>query len=133
LSGSPLPPNSVQEYKHKNSVQSEGALAPNLFEEFRKRYPASKRGVKGESACRAYVGRIHGTPGEHEKLMAGLDRYLGSSSWQHALSDAPDGRFIPTMERFITDGMYLDYPPAAQEEGCEYRSFEDFQREEVVA
>jgi hypothetical protein len=133
LSGSPLPPNSVQEYKHKNSVQRERALAPNRFEEFRQRYPEQKRGVNVESACRAYVGRIHGTAGEHEKLMAGLDRYLGSSSWQRALSDAPDGRFIPTMERFITDGRYQDYPPAAQEEAFEYRSFEDFKREEVVA
>jgi hypothetical protein len=69
-----------------------------------------------ESACRAYVSRIHGTPGEYSKLMAGLSRHLASVEWQRALADDPSGRFIPNMEQFISNGGYLDHPPPAPEE-----------------
>jgi hypothetical protein len=110
LSGHGCPTNTAQRIK---CTLSESAL--NLSEEFRQRYPECKSGVKVESACGAYVSRIHVTPGEHDKLMAGLDRYLASVDWQRALADDPAGRFIPSMERFIADGLYLDRPPPAQE------------------
>lgn len=126
LSGHGCPTNSVQGIKH---TLSESALAPNLFEEFRQRYPEPKRGVKVESACRAYVGRIYGTPGEHRNLMAGLERYVVSADWQRRLADDPTGRFIPTMEKFIVDGLYLDYPsPAAEEQEDGYVSYEEAAR-----
>jgi hypothetical protein len=46
--------------------------------------------------------------------MAGLARHKASVSWQRALS-TDDGRFIPNMEKFISEGLYLDHPPAANE------------------
>jgi Helix-turn-helix domain len=98
------------------SGASARASAKNPFEEFQAAYPEPKRGVKIESACRAYVGRIHGTPGEHEKLMAGLQRYLDSAQWQRTLAEDPTGRYLPSMEKFIADGLYLDHPPPAAEE-----------------
>ena len=48
--------------------------------------------------------------------MAGLSRFLASANWQRTLTEDPGGRFIPNMEKFITDGLYLDYPTEAPEE-----------------
>jgi hypothetical protein len=105
----------------------------NGFEEFRAQYPAPKNSMNVESACRAYVGRISGAPSEHGRLMAGLGRYKSSADWQRALSEG-NGRFIPSMEKFISEGRYLDYPQAADEadQRDDYR-FEDFPAEEIPA
>ena len=84
-----------------------------------------------ESACRDYVSRIHGAAGEHDRLMAGLTRYKASADWQRSLSEN-GGRFIPSMEKFISEGRYLDHPPAADEPADDY-SFEDLNPEEVCA
>ena len=43
--------------------------------------------------------------------MDGLSRHLASDSWQRSLRD-DGGRYIPSMERFIADGLYGDSPPA---------------------
>jgi hypothetical protein len=75
----------------------------NGFEEFRSQYPA-KNSMYVESACRAYVGRISGTDGEHDRLMAGLQRYKASAEWQRSLSEN-GGRYIKSMEKFISDGL----------------------------
>jgi hypothetical protein len=110
------------------TVRSEGGG----FQEFQSQYPEPKRNVKIESGCRAYIGRIHGTPGEHRRLMEGLARYNASADWQRALSQS-GGRFIPSMERFIGDGMYLDHPPAAEEASDGYDGYLDASDPAVMA
>jgi hypothetical protein len=87
----------------------------NLWEEFRDAYPQCKRNVRVEPACRAYVGRIDGVQGEHAKLMDGLRRHIDSDQWARSLRD-DGGRFVPSMENFIANGMYNDHPPAFQPE-----------------
>ncbi|MGD0500719.1 MAG: hypothetical protein ABSC23_20060 [Bryobacteraceae bacterium] len=86
-------------------------FARNPWDDFRDAYPECRRNVRIEPSCRAYVGRIDGTPGEHDKLMAGLRRHLDSDQWKRSLRDN-GGRFIPSMEAFISNGLYLDTPPA---------------------
>jgi hypothetical protein len=103
----------------------DAAPAKDGWEQFQNSYPEAKRAVRVDSACRAYVSVIHGKSGEHEKLMAGLSRYLVSAQWQRALADDPGGRFIPTMERFLTDRLYLDHPPAAEEASDGYLDASD--------
>jgi hypothetical protein len=112
--------NGIEQTQTQTQTQTQSrADAPanekNQFEEFQNEYPEPKRRVKVESACHAYVGRIHGKPGEHEKLMAGLTRYKASEQWQRSLRD-DGGKFIKTMALFISEGMYLDFPPAADEQ-----------------
>lgn len=106
----------------KSRALSSDAFAPELHEteqeadkhsdwdSFQSAYPEPKRNTRIEPACRAYVGRIDGKPGEHALLMAGLQRHLVSDQWVRSLRD-DGGRFIPSMERFISDGTYLDHPP----------------------
>jgi hypothetical protein len=149
-SGHRCPPNYIQELStpiKRNSRAREGSLmnhdwpatadagrlpsAMDGFREFQRRYPETKRGVKIESACRAYVSRIHGKPNEHEQLLAGLSRYVASAKWQQALADDPSGRFIPMMERFIAEGLYLDHPPGVPEEPDDgYVGYEEAKRRE---
>jgi hypothetical protein len=87
----------------------------NPWEQFVAAYPECKRRVKVEPACRAYAGRVSSDLGEHKRLMDGLARHLGSDSWCRSLRDN-GGRYIPSMERFIADGLYLDSPPAFKSE-----------------
>lgn len=94
------------------SVENRDAVISG-WDEFVSSYPEPKRGVGVERGCRAYVGRIDGTDGEHARLMAGLRRWLASDQWVRSLAD-DGGKYIPTMERFIADGRYLDNPPPAE-------------------
>ena len=127
LSGSGLPPNSV----HRNktlTLQDSGRLkeqsdasAPQAgFQEFQSAYPEPKQNIKVDSSCRAYLSVIDGKPGEHERLMAGLDRWKASAQWQNSMSH-DRGRFIPYMENFLFERRYLDHPPAADEARDEYQ------------
>jgi hypothetical protein len=85
------------------------------WDSFQAAYPQPKRNTRIEPACRAYVGRIDGKLGEHGRLMAGLQRHLVSDQWVRSLRD-DGGRFIPSMEKFIVDGLYSDHPPAYRPE-----------------
>ena len=108
-----LPPLKGMEWKEGKGLEQTDGRAPlsdNPFEEFKRAYPESKRTIRIEPSCRAYVGRISGVPGEHRRLMDGLKRHIGSDQWARSIRD-DGGRFVPSMEKFITDGMYLDTPP----------------------
>ena len=52
--------------------------------------------------------------------MAGLERYKASADWRRRLQDAPDGRFLQSMETFIADRLYRDQPAAADEPQDEF-------------
>lgn len=84
------------------------------FLKFQAAYPEPKRKIKIDSACQAYMSVIDGKPGEHKRLIAGLERYKSSAEWQRSLSQN-EGRYIPMMEKFISDRRYLDHPTAAHE------------------
>jgi hypothetical protein len=45
--------------------------------------------------------------------MDGLRRHIDSDQWARSLRD-DGGRFVPSMENFIANGMYNDHPPAFQ-------------------
>ncbi len=87
----------------------------NPWDQFREAYPECKRNVRVESSCRAYVSRISGKQGEHDRLMEGLRRHLACDQWERSLRE-DGGRFIPSMEKFIADGLYLDHPPVFRED-----------------
>ncbi len=97
------------------------------FLEFKAAYPEQKREIAVDSACRAYLSVIDGIAGEHERLMAGLARYIASAEWRQRLRQKPDGRTIPTMAMFITDRRYLDHPPPEDELDDGYRPASEFQ------
>jgi hypothetical protein len=85
---------------------TEGANAkPTGLDEFLAAYP--KR-TKRDAAARAYVSVIE-SPEEHERLMAGLRRWLESSEWRRSL-EKDGGRFVPNPDKFIFDRRYLDEP-----------------------
>ena len=92
------------------------------FSEFQSAYPKQKREIALDSSCRAYLSVIHGKPGEHDLLMAGLALYKASAEWQRRLREKPDGSTIPTMTTFIVERRYLDRPPAADEIAEDYRT-----------
>jgi hypothetical protein len=87
----------------------------NSWEEFQEAYPECKRNVGIERGCRTYIGRIASRTGEHERLMEGLRRHLACDQWQRSLREN-GGRFIPSMERFIGDGLYADSPPVFRDD-----------------
>lgn len=101
------------------------------FFEFQSAYPEPKREIKVDSSCRAYLSVVDGKPGEHGRLMAGLARYLASADWRRKLADAPDGRFLPSMEKFLAERVYLDHPPAANEEP-DHQTYGDCDEEERI-
>jgi hypothetical protein len=119
IASNPKKPEPAQTREHRNT-----------FEEFRAEYPTSKSGMYVESACRAYVSRVSGVAGEHERLMAGLERYKASANWQRCLSEGTP-QFIPSMEKFISEGRYLDHPPAAAATADDY-SFQEAEPEEIL-
>jgi DNA-binding GntR family transcriptional regulator len=95
----------------ENRPRGNAVVPRRSWDDFRDVYPECRRNMRIEPSCQAYVGRIDAKPGEHEKLMAGLRRHLDSDQWQRSIRDN-GGRFIPSMEAFISNGLYLDFPPA---------------------
>jgi hypothetical protein len=110
----PRKPSSEQNGPSPATSPPLGALR-NGFEEFREQYPTSRNGTYIESACRAYTSRISGVAGEHERLMAGLKRHKASAEWRRYFSERKP-HLVCSMEKFISEGRYLDHPPAAEEE-----------------
>jgi hypothetical protein len=96
------------------------------FVEFQRAYAEPKRRVGVEKACRAYVGRISDQPGEHERLMEGLGRWLTSEQWVRSLRE-DGGQFVLSMERFIADGRYLEYPASVQGEASGSISVQEYE------
>lgn len=93
----------------KNISEQEHTLARETvsigLHQFLAAYP--KR-VKQDATGRAYVSVID-SPEEHERLMDGLQRWLGSDQWKRSL-ESDGGRFIPDPDRFIFERMYRDEP-----------------------
>lgn len=85
----------------------ERARSASGWQEFQEAYPVD---VGIEPGCRAYMSRIE-TPEDHERLMAGLRRHLESEKWRNAETGEYALRFVPSMAKFIENGMYLDHPP----------------------
>jgi hypothetical protein len=90
----------IPDRSHSDSGESATGL-----DEFLAAYP--KR-TKRDAAARAYVSVIE-SPEEHERLMAGLRRWLESRQWVRSLEN-DGGRFVPDPDRFIFERRYLDEP-----------------------
>jgi hypothetical protein len=112
----------IRELYKENCVRE--SLSENVsgFQEFRTLYPEPKRDDEIELSERAYDRRIC-TPGEHEKLIEGLRWHLDCEKWQRSLAE-DNGRFIPSMRRFIADGFYLSRPPKPREPKSMYETYE---------
>jgi hypothetical protein len=91
---------------------SEGS--ESRFAEYRNAYPEPRRNIGVKQASQSYRERIAGTPGEHERLMEGLERHVNSEQWQRSL-DEDGGRFIPSMATFMEKERYQDLPEPARE------------------
>lgn len=91
-------------------TRPEWASASGL-QEFIDAYPKK---TKRDATARAYISTIQ-TSQEHDRLMAGLHRWMESDQWTRSLQ-SDGGRFVPDPNRFISERRYLDEPAPKQPE-----------------
>jgi hypothetical protein len=94
-------------------LSDSGWTSASGLQEFIDAYPKK---TKRDATARAYISTIE-TSQEHDRLMAGLHRWMESDQWTRSLK-SDGGRFIPDPDRFVSERRYLDEPALKQAEGA---------------